>query len=174
MTKPRQFRDAERRKKIGKRLASIRGKYTQLEFAGRFRVHKNSLARYERGERSPDSEFLAALLEAGYDINWVLAGQGEMSVSESHPSFVADEAVDWDQLEEAMKVIEGIIEYEKRPMQVAQKAQLTRDLYRYYMEHGKEDGLLSDSDRRIVMDIIKSAMRSGVNPGDNKPGGDVR
>lgn len=60
----------------GRRLREVRGELSQAAFADKAGVHKNTLGGYERGERSPDAEFLRALVMLGYNVNWVLTGEG--------------------------------------------------------------------------------------------------
>lgn len=152
-------------KSLGKRLSSIRGNSTQMEFAERYGVHKNTLARYERGERAPDAEFLAALARSGYDVNWILIGEGS-KVAETGTY----DSINWAQLEEVFKAIEMLIDYERRPMRPDLKARLATHLYHYYIEHSEADGKLSLSDRKIVMDIIETALSAGVEHGENQEG----
>lgn len=73
---------------IGQRIAHIRGEKSQAAFAAEIGVHKNSIGNYERGERTPDAEFLARLMKAGYSANWVISGIGPMRLGET--GFVAE------------------------------------------------------------------------------------
>lgn len=76
---------------IGKRLAQVRARTGQVEFAAELGVHPNTLGRYERGERAPDIEFLVTL-SAKRDVSadWVLFGLQPMSIQEaSDPSLRA-------------------------------------------------------------------------------------
>lgn len=63
---------------IGERIAHIRGVKSQATFAAEIGVHKNSIGNYERGERTPDAEFLERLMQVGYSANWVISGIGPM------------------------------------------------------------------------------------------------
>jgi len=62
---------------IGQRLKQIRGKESRESFAKRFGVHRNTLGRWEAGERSPDFSFIVEVTKA-YEFapDWVLLGQG--------------------------------------------------------------------------------------------------
>lgn len=62
---------------LGKRLVSIRGRVTQKEFARSIGIHKNTLIRYERGERLPDAWVIMQLREL-HEVNplWLLSGIG--------------------------------------------------------------------------------------------------
>jgi transcriptional regulator with XRE-family HTH domain len=61
---------------IGERLRELRrasGK-NQTEFAAIAGVSRNAQVNYEAGKRSPDSDYMAALQAAGYDVQYVLTG----------------------------------------------------------------------------------------------------
>jgi transcriptional regulator with XRE-family HTH domain len=64
---------------IGERIKLIRGEVSQKEFANSLGVAQNTLGNYERGERRPSVEFLAALV-AFSDVNyhWLITGEGQM------------------------------------------------------------------------------------------------
>jgi transcriptional regulator with XRE-family HTH domain len=47
---------------------------SQGELADLLGIHRNSQARYERGEREPDTAYLEAIGKAGVDVGYVLAG----------------------------------------------------------------------------------------------------
>lgn len=63
----------------GSRLKQVRGRLSRDEFAPLLGVHKQTLMRYENGQRCPDAEFLASLA-LRFDLNceWLLLGRGEM------------------------------------------------------------------------------------------------
>ena len=49
------------RNRIGERLKLVRGSASQTDYANLFGVTTNTIGRYERGERTPDAEFIFAL-----------------------------------------------------------------------------------------------------------------
>ena len=51
---------------------------TQDEFAKASGISKATLVGYEVGQRKPGYDALAAIAETGCNINWLLAGKGEM------------------------------------------------------------------------------------------------
>ena len=63
---------------IGERIELIRGKQARDSFAAELGVHPQTLARYEKGERLPDSAFLETLSKR-YNVNptWLLTGDGQ-------------------------------------------------------------------------------------------------
>ncbi|WP_295936942.1 hypothetical protein [uncultured Xanthomonas sp.] len=63
--------------KIGERLTLIRGRASQATFAPLVGIHKNTLGTYERGEREPGALALSGYAALGWNINWVLTGEGE-------------------------------------------------------------------------------------------------
>ncbi len=63
---------------IGSRITLVRGGVSQARFAGQIGVHKNTLGNYERGERTPDADFLGKLAAIGINTHWVITGEGPM------------------------------------------------------------------------------------------------
>ena len=59
---------------IGERITLIRGDKSQATFAKEIGTHKNTLGNYERGDRTPDLDFIQKLMQAGYNANWVISG----------------------------------------------------------------------------------------------------
>ncbi|MBA1289162.1 helix-turn-helix domain-containing protein [Pseudomonas japonica] len=61
---------------IGDRLKEerLRLGFNQADFAALAGVAKTSQFNYEKGDRSPDAEYLARVLEAGADILYVVSG----------------------------------------------------------------------------------------------------
>jgi phage repressor protein C with HTH and peptisase S24 domain len=64
---------------IGDRLRQIRGKESVLSFSKKLGIHRNTLPKYESGERTPDSDLLSFVCKM-FNINpsWLLLGEGEM------------------------------------------------------------------------------------------------
>lgn len=76
---------------IGTRLREERERlgHTQDAFAAVAAVGKRALIHYEKGERSPDAAFLAAIAGAGADVLYILTGER----SGAHPAHDAAEQV---------------------------------------------------------------------------------
>ena len=69
---------------IEKKIRQLRGKEPQAEFGARFGISRNTVMRYESGERKPDSDFVAALCrEYKVEANWLLLEDQETSGSDS-------------------------------------------------------------------------------------------
>lgn len=61
---------------VGARIAALRGAMKQSEFAERLGVNRQTVGRWEAGERLPDGSGLLRMREAfGADINVILTGQ---------------------------------------------------------------------------------------------------
>ncbi len=64
---------------IGARITQVRSRITQGRFADSLGIHKNTLLRYEKEERLPDSEVLTRLYELyGVDPAWLLTGESKL------------------------------------------------------------------------------------------------
>lgn len=76
--------------KIGERLREerVRLGFNQADFAAIAGVAKTSQFNYEKGDRSPDADYLAAVAEKGVDILYVVIGQ-RLPVAE--PTLSSDE-----------------------------------------------------------------------------------
>lgn len=64
---------------IGDRLRWVRGQVTMDDLAEKLQVHRNTVARYENGDRMPDANYLNKVIEKFQNINpaWLLTGEGE-------------------------------------------------------------------------------------------------
>ena len=69
---------------IGERLKEERERlgFSQTEFAAVAGASKNSQYNYEKGDRSPDAAYLAAVAEKGVDILYVVTGVATPQVVE--------------------------------------------------------------------------------------------
>ncbi|WP_411959630.1 helix-turn-helix domain-containing protein [Pseudomonas sp. s4] len=76
---------------IGERLREerVRLGYNQADFAAIAGVAKTSQFNYEKGERSPDAAYLAAVAEKGVDVLYVVTGVRSPQPTDS---ITADEA----------------------------------------------------------------------------------
>lgn len=66
---------------IGERLAYIRSGTAQPVQAAALGVHATTYGRLERGEREVGADVLARLADAGWNIGWVVTGQGPERLS---------------------------------------------------------------------------------------------
>lgn len=64
---------------VGWRLKLVRGERKQSEFASILGIHKETLGKYERGERAAGLDIFARLCSyEDVNLNWLLTGEGPM------------------------------------------------------------------------------------------------
>lgn len=140
----------EKQLEIGRRIALLRGEKSQAEFARWLAMHKNTLARYERGERMPDANFLLALnVATGANPAWVLLGD------EGGPVRVRDGVkiapLDRDALRDVIQVVEEFLQERKLALEPTKKAEL---LVLIYEDIREQDGKV---DRARVIRLVNLA-----------------
>jgi transcriptional regulator with XRE-family HTH domain len=73
---------------IGARITQVRSRITQGKFADSLGIHKNTLIRYEKEARLPDSEVLTLIHQIyGVDLAWLLTGQSKRSATPEDLSY---------------------------------------------------------------------------------------
>ena len=78
---------------IGEKLKKLRGSETQTIFGARFGISRNTVMRYESGERQPDAGFIAAICkEYGINAHWLITGEGEPIGDFSKDDFVSEKS----------------------------------------------------------------------------------
>lgn len=76
------------------RVRHVRGGETQDRFASRYGLSVATVRNYETGVRDPAADFLAALAADGWNVNWLLTGEGPERaggngrVAEAHAPYV--------------------------------------------------------------------------------------
>ena len=73
---------------IGKRLRELRGSDNRSQFADKIDSNKSTYGNYERGDRSPDLDFLKSISKSiGVNLNWLALGIGpkELGATEIVP-----------------------------------------------------------------------------------------
>jgi len=64
---------------IGDRLKQLRGGKSREEFAQKYGIHPNTLARWEKGTRSPDLDFVIAICaDMHVEPRWLLFGEDQL------------------------------------------------------------------------------------------------
>lgn len=64
---------------IGERIRQLRGKQTLDDFSKINGIHRVTLSRFEKGERTPDAAFLQLVIQnTGVCSEWLLMGTGKM------------------------------------------------------------------------------------------------
>jgi transcriptional regulator with XRE-family HTH domain len=79
---------------IGARITQVRSRVTQGKFADSLGIHKNTLIRYEKEERLPDSELLTRIYEVyGVDPTWLLTGESRSTAATEPPTPLLEDYV---------------------------------------------------------------------------------
>lgn len=119
---------------IGKRIAHIRGALSRETLAKHLQSAKNTIANYERGERIPKADFLARLYFMGWNLNWVVTGEGPARLADTKPQ----QAGDWNPnlLRQVIEAVEAALDLADREMDAPDKAELILSIYELYAESG--------------------------------------
>lgn len=71
---------------IGERIRELRGKLSREAFAAKYAIHRNTVERYEKNLRSPDTLFLQELArQENVNLEWVQTGAWPKYKEESEP-----------------------------------------------------------------------------------------
>lgn len=93
-------RKVRKREGLGERIRALRGSRSRDCFAGELGIHKNTLARYEAGQRMPDAALLQRLCRiAQVAPEWLLDGEAKAA-----PDFVAPPLVGSDRAEPVLQL----------------------------------------------------------------------
>lgn len=123
---------------IGDRIAYIRGSRSQAAFALEIGAHKNSIGNYERGDRTPDADFLRRIIDAGYSANWVITGEGPMLLKDLDVPAGASSGLDLDLLERVARAAFEELKTRRIGLEPADQARVIRVLYRHFASRGEQ------------------------------------
>lgn len=141
---------------LSDRIRQVRGAQSQAEFASRLAVHKETLGKYERNQRPPDTDFLALVAaEYGVDLNWLVTGQARVTANDQVQGSQADlgEAL----LGVVLDEVAGVLEAQKLRPTPAEQARLTKAVYKVVRRRMAEDGQVEPSrhyTRNVVVDLL--------------------
>lgn len=75
--------DARIENALSDRIRYVRGDVAQVEFAAQMGVAIATYRNYEAGRRIPDADFIARIVHAGWNANWLLTGEGPERLGEA-------------------------------------------------------------------------------------------
>ena len=117
-------------KGVGMRLAHTRGSATQGDYATHLGVHVNTYSRWERGERGPDSHAMTLMAIDGWNITWLLTGEGPERWKDLETSaFSASHDLSEEHLSIAMQLADKKIHAERRNPSYDQYARFVALIY---------------------------------------------
>ena len=121
---------------LGERIRELRGNTSVAEFCRIFNIHRNTLPRYESGERTPDADFIVSICN-NYKINanWLLLDKGTKFQEEEQkqPQGQLDEKL----LTDAVVTLEKALQATGRVMPPEAKAELIIKIYELFSEEGQ-------------------------------------
>jgi len=148
---------------IGKRLKEVRGSFSQQQFADVLEVHRNTVARYEREERVPDSEYIEQIYKK-FSINpqWILTGEGQMSNSKKTEYFIAIDNMFMKKSDQRLYdlIKNHLIEYKKNDSSFSRNMMLDISSILFSLVERKSNSWLTAENIRLAMksliDIYKA------------------
>ena len=138
---------------IAERLAHIRGHRSQAAFAQVIGIHKNSWGNYERGEREIGAEALTRLAAEGWNINWLLTGEGpERLEALSGAGFSRSQAVrvDGETLRDSVEAVDAALAAMHVDASGAERAALYSAMYEYLASGDASPGQATAAVLRII------------------------
>lgn len=133
---------------IGDRLLEERKrlKLSQVAMGELAGVHSNAQRNYEKGARSPDAGYLAAVAEAGVDVRYVITGERhsapEASMGEIDTAFLAEIAEQLDRI---------IRQAGKKPSGGADYVRMVAEVYNFMVQEGTRDAETTSRVLRLVV-----------------------
>ena len=115
---------------VGKRLRELRGGLTRDQFSDQIGCNKATYGNYERGDRSPELDFLTKLIQAtGVSLNWVATGKGPKYIREVNQPAKTSKAVDMELLEACIQGTEEHLAAADQAIDSGNKALIIANLY---------------------------------------------
>lgn len=141
---------------IGGRIRMVRGDIRQPDFATRLGVDKNTVGRYERGERQPDADFLRKLCALGYNGHWLLTGEGPRLSDGSTPTAAGEPRaaeINGDALTGAIAAVEELLTARNLTLPAEKKGKLIALVYKQLTRNGAEGQI----ERGLINDLLDLA-----------------
>lgn len=161
---------------LGARIRLIRGQLSQKARADVLGVAVSSYQHYERGERSPDAAFLARLGAEGWNVHWLVTGDGHQrfdTVSSAGADASQAMSLDRETLARSMRVLELALELARVEVGPTTKAMMVADVYQHLLSHGFDGDRLfvvtQDLKRRLQ--DIQAGRNAGTGETDSGPTG---
>lgn len=114
---------------VPERLAHTRGGVTQATRAEKLGVHLNTYSRWERGERAPDPYSLTVIATEGWNINWLLTGEGPERIEALKTEAIASPGMQPEMMQKAVESAIGVFQRFNKMPNASQLARASVLLY---------------------------------------------
>lgn len=123
-------------KTVGQRLRWVRGEKSRPVFGAEFNINKNTLARYEKDDTSPDIVLSGQICDScRIDLNWFVYGKGDPHLRETlDEGLVLNKTVLFD----AIETLEEALESSDRTMSSESKAKVLVMIYELFLEESEQ------------------------------------
>ena len=115
------------------------------------RLGKKSWQRCESGDHAAGSHVIAKLIQQGFNGNWLLTGEGPMTLKELNA-----ERFDVETLEQAVKVLEGRLKAGKKTMEPKDKAKMVVSIYELLNNEEREGKTRAD----LILELLTMDIES--------------
>lgn len=171
-------KEIEPKTPLARRLREIRrllGDEDRDAFGERLGVPKNSLAHYERGDRTPDADVLAAYRHIGVNIDWLISEIGQplhqRPVDDGDESFLYDNSdgmIDPDVMIDITDCIDGV--HSEMGVKLPRRATMSMaiDAYNAMVVDGLDLSDGKEIDARVYL-LRKKTLRA-IKEAKSKPG----
>lgn len=142
---------------IGARLTYIRAPLSQRVFTDQIGVPLRTYQTFEQDKREPDLRTLTALHDLGWNINWVLTGEGTERLEALQDKGSQPARPDLAILKSAVEVLERALdEAGATTTDAAGRAELLVAVYELL-----EEGAALDAAERIVASMLRAVSKTG-------------
>lgn len=153
---------------VAGRLSAARAdlRLTQAEIAARSGVSLRAYNSYENGKRFPAEELLSWLAQQGYNVNWLLTGQGSMRGEDTVPQPQAK--TDPETLGRLWEGVTAVYREENQRIAPKDQARVVAELYDQLIvitDEAERRGAL-----RFALDRLRRDLREAArDPANSKP-----
>lgn len=143
--------ESARSASIGGRIREERERLglSQAAFIG---GDKSSQIRYEKGERSPDAEYLSRVADSGADVQYIVTGKrgGQSDSSSGLHLATSTTPIDAELLRQVIAGVEDVVANQKLKPDAEKKAQAILLLYEHFQAIGRVERGFIERQLRLV------------------------
>lgn len=156
---------------LGQRLRDIRKRFGDPErddFASRLGISKGSLANYERGDRVPDSDVLAAYQRLGVNLNWVVSGDGSIFIADPNGPDTGVDVVIMTKLHDRVQAVYLQVKQKAPPRRITEEAANLYNQLRSAVTDLEDPEEVEATLPRLEFELKKRLQKAETEPGTGK------